>query len=131
MIQGALVVLGIGAVVVGLAPIAHAQSGEMSISTDSSVTLSGESLRTIESRTVSGDYRTFFNGAATDGQTGSATNVGRLTDTPKRSPFSDVVGEDVDITIGDTLNPQSPTAFPPSGEVGDRQRVRVQLDLGE
>lgn len=131
MIQGALVVLGIGAIVVGLAPIAHAQSADLSSSGNSSVTLSGESLRSIESRTVRGDYQTFFNGAVSTGQSGSGTNVGRLTDTPKRSPLADVVGEDVDVTFGDTLNPQSPTAFPAPGETGDRQRVRVQLDLGE
>lgn len=130
MRRGALVVLGIGALVTGIAPIAHAQSADLSSSNNNSVTLSGESL-IIESRTVSDDYRTFFDETAPGGQPNSATNIGRLTDTPKPSPFSDIVGENVDVTIGDTLNPQSPTAFPPAGEVGDRQRVRVQLQVGE
>ncbi|HEY9599000.1 MAG TPA: hypothetical protein V6D33_15150 [Cyanophyceae cyanobacterium] len=131
MMRETLLVLGIGAIVVGLAPNVQAQSTMPSSSSDSSVTLSGDSLRSVERRSLStGDYRTFFNGSAQPGQGGSATNVGRLTDSPQPSPLG--LDDQVDIVIGDTLNSQdNPTAFPSSGDSGDRNRVKVQLQVGE
>lgn len=132
MIRATLVVLGIGAVVTGLAPIAQAQSVTPSSANNSSVTLSGESLRAIDNRTISGDYQTFFNETSSVAQNTSGTNVGRITESPSSSPVSDVVGEQVDVVVGDTLNSQNTaTWFPPAGEVGDRERVKVQLQLGE
>lgn len=130
MMRETLLVLGIGAVVVGLAPIAQAQSTMPSSSSDNSVTLSGDSLRLVERRSLSaGDYGTFFNGSAQAGR-GSAVNVGRLTDSPQPSPLG--LDEQVDIVIGDTLNRQNnPAGFPSSGDSGDRNRVKVQLQLGE
>lgn len=130
MIRETLLVLGIGSVVVGLAPIAQAQSTSPSSSSDNSVTLSGDSLRLVERRTVSGDYGTFFNGSAQGGQGGSAVNVGRLSDSVQPSPLG--LDEQVDIVIGDTLNRQNnPAGFPSSGDSGDRNRVKVQLQVGE
>ncbi len=127
-----LVVLGIGVLVAGLAPTAQAQSTSSSSSDSGSVTLSGDSLQTVESRTVSGDFLNFFNGTSPTGQDNSVTNVGRLRARPQTSPLSNVVGDNVDVIFGDTLNPEAPlTSFPSSGDAGDNDRVRVQLQLGE
>ncbi|MBD0362039.1 MAG: hypothetical protein ICV55_04545 [Coleofasciculus sp. C3-bin4] len=132
MIRQTLVVLGIGAVVAGVAPIADAQSAMPSSSDNSSVTLSGRSLRAIESRTLADDYQNFFNGTSQVGQTNSVTNIGRLTQSQKNSPLSNVLSDQVDVVVGDTLTPDAPlTSFPSSGDEGDRNRVRLQLQLGE
>jgi len=128
MIRKTLVVLGIGALVAGFAPIAQAQSGRPSQSDDSSVTLSGASLRTVENRTIANDYQSFFNGTPQVAGNNSGANVGRLTESPSQPLLSD----QVDVIVGDTLNSQNnPTSFSPAGELGDTQRVKVQVQLGE
>ncbi len=128
MIRQTLVVLGIGAVVTSYSSTAHAQSTMPPTSGNGSVTLSGASLRTVEGRTLSGDYRSFFNQTSPTTQTNSVTNVGRLTQSQRRSPL----GEQVDVVVGDTLAPEpTPTSFSSSGDAGDSDRVRVQLQLGQ
>src|SRR5919199_5354571 len=102
MIRQTLVVLGIGAVVTSYSSTAHAQSIISPTSGNGSVTLSGASLRTVEGRTLSGDYRSFFNRTSPTTQTNSVTNVGRLTQTQRRSPL----GDQVDVVVGDTLTPE-------------------------
>jgi hypothetical protein len=131
MLRRSLVVLGIGAVVVGLAPVTLAQTATPSRANDNSVTLSGESLQ-IESRTIS-DFQNFFDdGTPQVTQPNSATSVGRLT----RSESSLSIGEDlgideqVDVVVGDTLNGSATPATFRSGEL-DNERVRVQLQLGQ
>jgi hypothetical protein len=132
MIRQTVIVLGIGAVVAGLAPIAQAQSPTPSSTDNSSVTLSGNSLRAVESRTVREDFQTFFNGTSQTGRGNSRTDVGRLTQSPQSSPLSDVLSDRVDLVFGDTLNSQgTPTSFPASGDAGDSERVRLQLQLGQ
>ncbi len=138
MLRQTIVVLGIGALAIGLTPIANAQSTTPSSSENGSVTLSGESLQTIENRSLSSDYPTFFNGASPDTQGNSArpsqtVNVGRLRrSTPQKSPLDGVLNENVDVVVGDTLNPSLPlTSFPNSGDAGDNDRVRLQLQLGQ
>ncbi|HEY9820114.1 MAG TPA: hypothetical protein V6D35_04950 [Candidatus Sericytochromatia bacterium] len=126
MIRQLLVVLGIGAGVVGYSSTASAQSPMPSGSPDASVTLSGESLRRIEGRTITGDYRTFFNQTLPTTQTNSVTNVGRLSQSQQRS----VLGDQVDVVVGDTLTPDPPLTSFPSSDAGDTDRVRVQLQLG-
>jgi hypothetical protein len=132
MLRPTLVVLAIGAVVAGLAPIAHAQSGRSSSSDNSSVTLSGDSLRTIEKRSINNDFPNFFNGGNGGrpqvSRDNSQTNVGRIT----QSQQTGSLNEGVDVVFGDTLNRQTTlTAFPSAGDRGDNERVRVQLELGK
>ncbi|HBB35540.1 MAG TPA: hypothetical protein DDZ80_22005 [Cyanobacteria bacterium UBA8803] len=124
----AIVVLGIGVVVVGLAPPALAQSSTPSSLNDSSVTLSGESLRTIESRTVSGDYKTFFNESSRVAQNEVEANVpgGNSSNPGVR------LNDRLQIVVGDTLNSETPLdLFPPNGEPGDPQRVKLEVPLGQ
>ena len=132
MLRPTLVVLAIGAVVAGLAPIAHAQSGRSSSSDNSSVTLSGDSLRAIEKRSINNDFPNFFNGGNGGrpqvSQDNSQTDVGRITQSEQKGSLN----QGVDVVFGDTLNRQtSLTAFPSAGDRGDNERVRVQLQLGQ
>ena len=137
MMRESLVVLGIGAVVAGLAPKVYAQTPPSSGSNNSSVTLSGESLRTIEGRKVSGDYQNFFTGTSSDtsqpSQGNSATNIGRLRQSPQRSPLNSILNNDkVDVVFGDTLNSQEDLAdFSAPGDRGDSDRVKLQFQLGQ
>lgn len=136
MIRESLIVLGIGAVVVGLASKVYAETTPSS-SNNNSVTLSGESLRTIEGRDVSGDYQNFFTGTSSDtsqpSQGNSATNIGRLRQSPQRSPLSSILNNDkVDVVFGDTLNSQDELAdFSAPGDQGDSDRVKLQFQLGQ
>jgi len=127
MIPKTLIFLGIGAVLAGYSSTAQAQSN-LPPGGNSSVTLSGESLRAVESRRTVSDYQTFFNGTLPTAQPNSVTNIGRLTTSGQRSIIGD---QPVDVILGDTLNPERPvTSFPSSGEPGDTDRVKVQLQLG-
>jgi len=124
-----LVVLGIGALVAGLAPNAYAQTTSSS-SNDDSVTMSGASLQ-IEGRTVSGDYQNFFTGTSQQSQSNSATNIGRLRRSPQRSPLDSVLNNDqVDVVFGDTLDSQDEFTSAP-GDQGDTDRVKLQFQLGQ
>lgn len=128
MLRQTLVVLGIGAVVAGYSLKAEAQSSFQSDSGNGSVTLSGESLQTIESRRLTDDYQSFFNGTLPNTQSNSVTNVGRITTSPSNPLLGD---QPVDVVVGDTLNPELPlTAFPSTGDAGDRDKVKVQFQLG-
>jgi hypothetical protein len=132
MIHQTLVVLGIGAVVTGLAPIAYAQSTSPPNSENGGVTLSGSSLRAVESRSIADYNRTFLNGTPQGGRNNSVTNLGRLTQSPKSSPLSDVLNDKVDVVFGDTLNPDTTiNSFPSTGDAGDGNRVKLQLQLGQ
>lgn len=128
MIRQTLVALGIGAVVAGYASMANAQSSLPSNPSNGSVTLSGESLRTIESRKLTSDYQSFFNGTSPTTQSNSVTNIGRIT-TSSPSPL--LGDQPVDVVVGDTLNPELPlTSFPSTGDAGDSDKVKVQIQLG-
>jgi hypothetical protein len=127
MIRQILLALGIGAVLTGLASTANAQSSSSSSSDNSGVTLSGQSLRAVENRSAADDFQRFFSGTSQGGQYPEEGNVGRATQSP--SGYS--VSDRVDVMFGDTLNPDTPFTFPNSGEVGDTERVRVQLQVGE
>ena len=128
MSRQTLVVLGIGAIVAGYSSTAYAQSSLPSNSANGTVTLSGESLRTVESRRITNDSHNFFNGTLPTTQSNSFINIGRLT-TSTQSPL--IGDQPVDVVVGDTLNPELPlTAFPSTGDAGDSERVKVQVQLG-
>ena len=128
MRREALVVLAIGAIVTGLAPLAQAQSGIPSSSNDSSVTLSGESLRTVENRSVSDDYQRFFEATSQRGQ----DNNGSLPNKPNQAGAGFTINQQFQLVVGDTLNSGDPlNLFPRDGEPGDPQRVKLQVPLSE
>ncbi|HBL10315.1 MAG TPA: hypothetical protein DD379_02680 [Cyanobacteria bacterium UBA11162] len=128
MRREALMILGIGAIVTGLAPIAQAQSTLPSNSNGSSVTLSGESLQTVENRTLSDDYQKFFNGTTQI----LGNDVESDTTSPNQSPPTYSINQELELVVGDTLNSGDPlNLFPRDGEPGDPQRVKLQVPLGE
>ncbi|MEW6498040.1 MAG: hypothetical protein AB1589_36895 [Cyanobacteriota bacterium] len=122
MIRQILLVSGIGAVVAGLASTANAQSTRPSTSNNGSVTLSGQSLRTIENRSIDNDFQIFFNGTSQKG-----TNAAR----GAQSPLSSSNEDRLNVVFGDTLDPETPFTFPNSGDVGDSERVKVQVQVGQ
>ncbi len=125
MKREALVILGIGAIVAGGIPMAQAQSGMPYNSNNSAVTLSGESLRTVENRTVSDDYRSFFPGNSQNSQNGNAQPTGNNSSQPSLE-----LNNRLQIVVGDTLNSRDPLdLFPNTGDAGDRQRVKLQVPL--
>ncbi|MEQ9626281.1 hypothetical protein [Coleofasciculus chthonoplastes] len=118
-----LVVLSITTAVFGLVPLAQAQSDSPFSTNDNSVTLSGESLRTVQRRSLSNDYRSFFN-------TNSpiAPDAVGVNSTDSRFAISDRLR----IVVGDTLNSGDPLdLFPAVGEEGDVQRLKLQVPLSE
>jgi hypothetical protein len=132
MIRKTLIILGIGAIVTGLAPIAQAQSPQPSNAGNEAVTRSGNSLRAVESRTLADYNRTLLNGTSSGSQNNSLINIGRLTQSRKTSPISDVLNDRVDVVFGDTLKaPATINSFPSAGDAGDGERVKLQLQLGE
>lgn len=127
MIRQILLVSGLGAVVAGLAVTANAQSTPPSTSNNGSVTLSGQSLRTVENRSIDSDFQIFFNGTSQRGQNpqGTSSTGGA------QSPLSSSNEERLNVVFGDTLNPKTPFTFPNSGDVGDSERVKVQVQVGQ
>lgn len=121
MIRQILLVLGITAAVTGLASTARAQSASPSNVENGSVTLSGQSLRTVENRSINGDFRTFFSGTAQGGEYPGAVNVGRINQSPSSSPL----GDNLEVLFDDTLNSSTPFDFPNSGYTNDSTQVRV------
>ncbi|MEQ8756783.1 MAG: hypothetical protein RID09_25135 [Coleofasciculus sp. G1-WW12-02] len=118
-----LIVLGITAAVFGLAPLTQAQSDAPFSSNENSVTLSGESLRTVERRSLSNDYRSFFNTNSPIAPDEAGVNS---TD----SGFA--INDRLRIVVGDTLNSGDPLdLFPAVGEEGDVQRLKLQVPLSE
>lgn len=126
MLRQTIVVLGIGVVVAGFASTVRAQSANSSSSGNNSVTLSGDSLRRVEGRTI-GDSQNFFNPPSPDSRSSSETSIG----TASRAPGGFRINrQQVDFVFGDTLNPQdNPTSFPAPGEQNDNERVKLQVPL--
>ncbi len=126
MKREALVVIGIGAIVAGGIPIAQAQSRMPYNSNNSAVTMSGESLRTDENRTVSDDYRSFFPGNSQNSQNG---NQAQPTGNNGSQPNLELNNR-LQLVVGDTLNSSDPLdLFPNTGDAGDHQRVKLQVPL--
>lgn len=127
MIRQVLLVLGTTAVLASLASVVNAQSASPSSPENGSVTLSGQSLRAVENRSINDDFRTFFNATSQEGHNSAQTNGGRGTSTSSNSSTN----QGVNVLFGDTLNPDTPFTFSNSGDVGDSERVKVQLQVGQ
>jgi hypothetical protein len=121
MIRQILLVLGTTAAVIGLASTVRAQSASPPNVENGSVTLSGQSLRTVENRSINGDFQTFFSGTSQGGEYPRAVNVGRI----NRSPSSSPIGNNVEVLFDDTLDSSTPFTFPNSGYTNDSTQVRV------
>ncbi len=117
-------VLAIAFVAVWWTSVAQAQSGRPSREAD--VTLSGESLRTIESRTTSSDYQRSFERASQPGVEAS-TDLSRSREENKLriDERTEVVVDDLRDS-GDSLN-----LFRVPGDVKDSKRVLLKIELGD
>lgn len=116
-------VLSIITAIFGLAPLAQAQSNQPFRSNDHSITLSGESLRTVQPRSFSNDYRSFFNSNSSlvPGETGVSAEDSSV-----------AISDRLRIVVGDTLNSGDPLdLFPAVGEEGDVQRLKLQVPFRE
>lgn len=125
MVHKILLVSGIGFLLIALTPITQAQSESVSQPIDSSATLSGDSLRNLDSRSATTDYRTFFPGNArlTDGS-------GSISTPSNQSTPSLEIDEGVGVVFGDTLDPENVQFF--NSNDSDRvQKVKVEFELGE
>lgn len=115
-------------IAVGLAPVALADSSQDSSSEKNSVTLSGESLRTVSPRSASNDFGNFFLGTSPIGQTGTETEG----EAANLSGEGFQINEQLELVVGDTLDSREDlNLFPLESEPGDSQRVKLQVDLGE
>lgn len=128
MIRKTLVIVGIGWIVVGLVPLAYAQSGAQSSDPASepsgSVTLSGDTLRQVNGRTVSDDYGTFFPTSLELEETeGLGNNL-----QPK---FKVGSSDNVDIVFGDTIQQEELDVFPQSPTNRNTQKVQLAVPLRE
>jgi hypothetical protein len=126
MIRQTLILLGVGFAVTGLAPLAYGQSVRPADSTDDSVTLSGESLQTIEGRTAETDSQRFFDEAPSATLTGTdGAGMGGS------QPPSLQISDRLEVVVGDTLDSRDTFyLFPPSDEAGEPQRAKLQFELG-
>lgn len=124
MIRRTLFILGITAVVTGLASTSNAQSPNSSSPNNSSVTISGQSLRSVENRSISNDFQTFFSETSQGGEYPVQTNVGRLTQPRSNNPL----GDGLEVVVGDTLDPTTPFTFPNGGYTNEGGQVRVQIN---
>ncbi|MGK7905005.1 MAG: hypothetical protein AB4352_27090 [Hormoscilla sp.] len=124
MRRSQLAVLAIAASAVWWIPAAEAQSGRRSSQAD--VTLSGESLRTIESRTTSSDYQRSFNRLSPAGVDASADlSRSRQENQLRIDERTEVVVDELSDS-GDNLN-----LFRVPGDVRDSRRVLLKIELGD
>lgn len=127
MIRTTLIILSAGFAVAGLAPLVYGQSTPRSQSADDSVTLSGESLQTIEGRRADTDYRTFFDEASS----AESTDTDGVGNGSSQSPPSLQISDRLEVVVGDTLDSRDTLyIFGPSSEPGDPQRAKLQFELG-
>ena len=111
-----------------LAPVALADSIPASSSEGSAVTLSGESLRTVNPRNASDDFGNFFLGTSPIEQTGNETAEGAT----NSSGGGFQLNEQLELVVGDTLDSREAlNLFPLESEPGDSQRVKLQVDLSD
>ncbi|NET61725.1 MAG: hypothetical protein F6K47_38080 [Symploca sp. SIO2E6] len=121
MLRQTLVVLGMGAVITTLAPVAQGQSQLPSGQNAGSVTLSGESLTTVEGRSAEEFFREQSEVPSDNGFQEYQT----LSDV-----FQPVRG--VNLIYGNPIDFQDEyELFKPSGDVNQTRRVNVEVPLGE
>jgi len=121
MLRKTLVVLGITAVVTALAPIAQAQSEQLPDRNAGSITLSGESLTTVEGRSA----EDFFQKTSEFEPDNGIEEQKSVSDA-----FQPIRG--VNLIYGNPIDFEDEyELFKPSGDVNNTQRVNVELPLGE
>ncbi|NEQ63937.1 MAG: hypothetical protein F6J86_04515 [Symploca sp. SIO1B1] len=121
MLRKTLVVLGIGAAATTIAPVAQAQSQLPPGQNTGSITLSGESLTTVEGRSA----EEFFGKKSESSSDNGSPEYQTLSDV-----FQPVRG--VNLIYGNPIDFQDEyELFKPSGDVNQTQRVNLEVPLGE
>lgn len=127
-------VLGILAVSTGLANSVHAQSAFVSNPAPASVTVSGESLSGIISRTLSDDFNNFF---LESSSTTSLSPVGNNNNLIVRNGTVWQINEDVELVGNRPLSPSvNPVPWQQHKPLTNQplngpERVEVQFNLGQ
>jgi|GEM_PF-2091120 len=125
MMYRPLIVLGISTIFTGFALPCRAQSAPAE---GSSVTLSGESLTTIESRTSSEDYQDFFSGTTPIEGNRFATPNSRRISSSASEDFASFLEEEYGVVIGDTIRyPEYMEIFRSSGDANNTQSIRFKI----
>jgi len=120
MLRKTLVVLGIGAAATTIATVAQGQSQLPPGQNTGSITLSGESLSTVEGRSA----EEFF-GKKSESPSDGSQEYQTLSDV-----FQPVRG--VNLIYGNPIDFQDEyELFKPSGDVNQTQRVNLEVPLGE
>ncbi|NEP57109.1 MAG: hypothetical protein F6K31_08805 [Symploca sp. SIO2G7] len=121
MLRKTLVVLGIGAVATTIAPVAQGQSELPPRQNTGSITLSGESLSTVEGRSA----EEFFREQSEFPSDNNPEEYQNLSDA-----FQPIRG--VNLIYGNPIDFQDEyELFKPSGDINQTQRVNVEVPLGE
>jgi hypothetical protein len=121
-----LIVLVFGAIVVGLTPPVQAEPLRADRTDNRSVTLSGESLTNVESRTTEDDYRNFF--------PGNAPVSARENNTAPNSetPVVFTIDDQYEVIFGSPIEyPEYVEQFRSPGDTNSSQSVRVRIPVGE
>jgi hypothetical protein len=124
MLRHISLVLGIGAFLTIFAQDARAQ-------TNGTPTTSGESLESLEGRSIENDFDVFF---PDNSQTVEPSNSGSFGNGNRRADAGfDLFGEDVKIDVGDNLRSTDPFFDPAiaDGDEADSEKVRLLLEFEE
>jgi hypothetical protein len=115
--------LGLSSILIGLTPAVLAQPRLQRVAQTSETTLSGDSLRTVEDRTVDSDYQNFIGELQTSGNSASRDN--RL-----RDGFRLKINSDLEFltTPSDAQRQGNPVPLKPS-DSGTEAGVQLQLGL--
>lgn len=115
--------LGFSSILIGLTPAVLAQPRLQRVAQTSETTLSGDSLRTVEDRTVDSDYQNFIGELQTSGN--SARRDNRL-----RDGFRLKINSDLEFTTtpSDAQRQANPVPLAPN-DSGTGAGVQLQLGL--
>lgn len=125
----AFLIFGIGTVIAGLSSLVQAQTIPIpSDPSNSDVTLSGESLTTVEGRTSTEDYEYFFPETAPPRSNGaSALNTGQISISAEED-FASFLEKEYGVVIGDTIRyPEYMEIFRSSGDTNSTQSIRFKI----
>jgi hypothetical protein len=114
---------GLSSIFIGLTPAARAQQRPQSVAQNSETTLSGDSLRNVEGRTVDSDYLNFMGESETAGNSSRRENS--LSDTFRLKLSSDL---EFVTTPSDAQRQANPLPQPQT-DTGTGAGVQLQLGL--
>lgn len=124
MLRHISLILGIGAFCTIFTQSAQAQTNQTPLT-------SGESLESLEGRSIENDFDVFF---PANSQTAIPSNSEPLGNGNRRVDAGfDLFGEDVQLDVGENLRSTDPFFDPAigDGDIADNEKVRLLLELDE